>query len=138
MTNYRMNPRVLAAQMGVRVRTAPVPAGWWGAYDHRRRLVTLRPGLGPIQLYCTLMHELAHAHYGHVGVTGKQEMLANRWAAHRLIEFESLIECASFEQTSSAVAASVGVLPSVLQTYLETLTRAQLKALREAALRVAA
>lgn len=124
--------------MGVRVRTAVTPPGWWGAYDHRRRLITLRPGLGPIQLQCTLMHELGHAHYGHVGVTGKQEALANRWAAHRLIDFDELIECAAAEQSSSAVAAAVGVMPSVLQTYLETLTKAQLQGLRAAALRSAA
>lgn len=124
--------------MGVRVRTAVTPPGWWGAYDHRRRLITLRPGLGPIQLQCTLMHELGHAHYGHVGVAGKQEAMANRWAAHRLIDFDELIECAASEQSSAAVAAAVGVMPSVLQTYLETLTKTQLHGLRAAALRSAA
>lgn len=98
----------------------------------------MKPQLAPIQYDCTLFHELGHAHYGHVGVTGKQEMLANRWAAYRLIEFDSLIECAELEQTSAAVAASLGVLPSVLQTYLELLTRDQLNELRQAALRVAA
>lgn len=134
MTRSRTSPKVLAHQMGVRVRTAVTPPGWWGAYDHRRRLITLRPGLGHIQLDCTLMHELGHAHYGHVGVTGKQELLANRWAAHRLIDFESLIEAAATEQASAAVAATLGVLPSVLQTYLQTLTRAQLQELRSAAL----
>lgn len=138
MTSYRTSPKVLAQQMGVRVRTAPTPPGWWGVYDHRRRLITMKPQLAPIQYDCTLFHELGHAHYGHVGVTGKQEMLANRWAAYRLIEFDSLIECAELEQTSAAVAASLGVLPSVLQTYLELLTRDQLNELRQAALRVAA
>lgn len=121
--------------MGVRVRTAVTPPGWWGAYDHRHRLITLRPGLAPIQLECTLMHELGHAHYGHVGVTGKQEALANRWAAHRLIDFEMVLEAAAAEQASVAVAASLGVLPSVLQTYLQTLTKAQLQRVRTAALR---
>jgi predicted Zn-dependent protease len=135
MTSYRTNPRVLAQQMGVRVRTAVTPNGWWGAYDHRRRLITLRPGLGPIQLKCTLMHELGHAHYGHVGVTGKQEALANRWAAYRLIDFDDVLALASVEQSSSGVAASLEVMPDVLETYLQLLTRAQLGALRSAALR---
>ncbi|CAH0232034.1 hypothetical protein SRABI26_02674 [Arthrobacter sp. Bi26] len=81
------------------------------------------------------MHELGHAHYGHVGVTGKQEALANRWAAHRLIDFEMVLEAAAAEQASVAVAASLGVLPSVLQTYLQTLTKAQLQRVRTAALR---
>jgi antirestriction protein ArdC len=98
----------------------------------------MKPQLAPIQYDCTLFHELGHAHYGHVGVTGKQELLANRWAAYRMVSFESLIECAELEQTSANVAASLGVLPSVLQTYLGTLTRAQLGELRQAALRFAA
>lgn len=80
------------------------------------------------------MHELGHAHYGHVGVTGKQELLANRWAAYRLIDFDMVVEAASTEQASAAVAASLGVLPSVLQTYLQTLTRQELDAVRAAAL----
>ena len=84
------------------------------------------------------MHELGHAHYGHVGVSGKQELLANRWAAHRLIDFDMVVEAAAMEQTSAAVAASLGVLPSVLQTYLQTLTKDQLQELRSAALRRAA
>lgn len=84
------------------------------------------------------MHELGHAHYGHVGVTGKQEILANRWAAHRLVQFEDLVAAAGMEQTSAAVASSLGVLPSVLETYLKMLTRAQLDELRYAALRRAA
>jgi hypothetical protein len=124
--------------MGVRVRTAVTPHGWWGVYDHPRRLITLRPGLAPIQLDCTLMHELGHAHYGHTGVSGKQELLANRWAAHRLIDFESLLECAVLEQTKGAVAATLGVLPSVLDVYLQTLTMTQLQELRSAAVRRAA
>lgn len=124
--------------MGVRVRTAVTPAGWWGAYDHKRRLVTLRPGLGTIQFECTLMHELGHAQYGHVGITGKQEVLANRWAAHRLIHFEDLLAAAGLEQASAAVASNLGVLPSVLETYLKMLTRSELDALRSAALHRAA
>jgi hypothetical protein len=124
--------------MGVRVRTAVTPPGWWGAYDHKRRLVTLRPGLGSIQLECTLMHELGHAHYGHVGVTGKQEVLANRWAAHRMIAFADVLDAAGSEQSSASVASTLGVLPSVLETYLKMLTRVELDALRSAALRRAA
>jgi antirestriction protein ArdC len=120
--------------MGVRVRTAVTPPGWWGVYDHKHRLITLRPGLGPIQLDCTLMHELGHAHYGHTGVTGKQEALANRWAAYRLIDFENMLSIASVEQSSSGVSAALEVMPSVLETYLQLLTKDQLGALRSAAL----
>jgi predicted DNA binding protein len=80
------------------------------------------------------MHELGHAHYGHTGVTGKQEALANRWAAYRLIDFGDLISLASVEQSSSGIAAALEVMPDVLETYLQLLTRSQLEALRSAAL----
>ncbi|KUM34585.1 ImmA/IrrE family metallo-endopeptidase [Arthrobacter sp. EpRS71] len=124
--------------MGVRIRTAPVPAGWWGVYDHKHRLVTLRPGLGHIQYCCTLMHELGHAHYGHVGVTGKQELLANRWAAHRLLRYEDLLSAAGTQRRTGEVAAALSVLPSVLEVYMKMMTRTQLDELRRvAAARVA-
>lgn len=84
------------------------------------------------------MHERGHAHYGPVGITGKQEVLANRWAAHRLIGFDDLLAAAGQEQASAAVASNLGVLPSVLETYLKSLTRSELDALRSAALRRAA
>lgn len=120
--------------MGVRVRTAPTPAGWWGVYDHKRRLITMRPDLAPIQYDCTLTHELGHAHYGHTGVSGKQELLANRWAANRLLSFEAVVEAAGTERHTHDVAASLGVLPSVLKTYMLTLSKAELAALRAMAL----
>lgn len=138
MTKVHTSPKALALQMGVRVRTATTPHGWSGVCGHGRRLITVRPGLAPIQLDCTLMHELGHAHFGHTGVTGKQELLANSWAAHRLIGFESLLECAVLEQTKSAVAVTLGVLLSVLDVYLQTLTMTQLQELRSAAVRWAA
>lgn len=124
--------------MGVRIRTAVTPAGWWGLYDHSRRLITLRPGLGPIQARCTLMHELGHAHYGHTGVSGKQELLANRWAAYRLVDWQLLLSVAACERGIAGVAAAVGVLPSVMETYLKTLTGEELRELRKATLRRAA
>ncbi|MGO4589498.1 hypothetical protein [Paenarthrobacter sp. 2TAF44] len=64
-----------------------------------------------------------------------RERLANRWAAYRLIELDRVLEVASLVQCSSAVATELGVLPSVLETYLKTLTTSELGAVRRAALR---
>lgn len=94
--------------------------------------------MGHIQRACTLMHELGHAHYGHTGVTGKQELLADRWAAHRLLAFEGLLAAAGHERHTHDVAASLGVLPSVLKTYMLTLSKTELAALRAMALQRAA
>jgi Zn-dependent peptidase ImmA (M78 family) len=104
-----------------------------GVYDHGRQLVTLKPGMLPIQYVCTLMHELGHAHYGHTGISPKQELLANRWAAYRLIRFDDVKQIAGHERTTDDVAASLGVLPSVLRTYMMTLTKAEIQAIREVA-----
>ena len=133
-TNYRTSPEILAQQMGVRIRTAVTPNGWWGVYDHQRRLITLRPEMAAVQARCTLMHELGHAHYGHTTVTGKQELLANKWAAHRLIDWDQLLYSAACEYDTMGMAAAVGVLPSVMETYLKTLTRAEMGELRRNAI----
>lgn len=121
--------------MGVRIRTAATPDGWWGVYDHGRRLITLRPGMSPIQARCTLMHELGHAHYGHEGVSGKQEFQANRWAAHRLLDLDEVAEMARQEPCGAAAAVRLEVLPSVLNIYLRTLTDEDRRLVRAASRR---
>ena len=133
LRTIRTKPDELAWEMGVRVRTAPTPVGWFGVYDHRRRLITLRPGLRPAQRACTLMHELGHANYGHEGVTAKQELLANRWAAYRLIASDDLLALAGSGMSVGEVAAALCVTPSMLETYLKMLTFQELEALRKAA-----
>lgn len=84
------------------------------------------------------MHELGHAHYGHEGVSGKQELLANRWAAYRLVDWQLLLSVVACERDIAGIATAVGVLPSVMETYLKTLTREELGELRKATLRRAA
>lgn len=113
------NPDELAHYMGVRVIAATLPHGWWGAYMHSQRTIILRPDLGSTQRLCTLAHELGHAHYGHIGVTPKQELQANRWAARLLINHHDLIDAARIHDSTTGLAAELGVMPSVLTTYLE-------------------
>lgn len=129
-TTRHTNPDTLAANMGVRVRAAGTPPGWWGVYDHDRRLVTLHPELGPIQRRCTLMHELGHAHYGHRHPTPKDEALADRWAARRLLDFDTVLDAVRTECRAPAIAAQLGVLPSVLDAFAATLTKDQVRELR--------
>lgn len=119
--------------MGVRVRVAPTPPGWWGAYDHERRLITLRPSMAFAQQHCTLAHELGHAYYGHTGVGPKQELLANRWAANRLIRYEDVRALAGSGLTLPEVAMQLGVLPEVVRVFLTTLTFAEREGLKRPA-----
>ena len=120
-TIYRTSPEATAERLGIRVRSGTPPSGWWGVYDHQRKLITLNPQLSPIQYRCTLMHELGHAHYGHQGVTSKQESQADRWAAHQLLTVDDILEHARTELHTQELAALLGVLPSVLKTFVTTL-----------------
>ncbi|GAA3297759.1 ImmA/IrrE family metallo-endopeptidase [Glutamicibacter nicotianae] len=124
-TNYLTNLENLSDQMGVRVRTAPAPGDWWGVYDRRRKLITLRPKLARWQYDSTFAHELGHAYFGHHGHHPKTELLANRWAACRLITFERLLEHAATTFDKKALAASLGVMPWVIDAFEETLTYSQ-------------
>lgn len=95
-----------------------MPPGWWGLYDHPRRTVVLRPGLAPVQRRCTLMHELGHAYYGHEGVTGKQELQADRWAARHLLTLDDVVRAARYETRRGALAADLHVLPNTLEVFV--------------------
>lgn len=121
LTICRTSPSEIAARLGVRIRSAPTPPGWWGAYDHRHKLITLHPELSPIQYDCTLWHELGHAHFGHQQMTGKHEAQANRWAAHKLLTVDEVLEHAKTELQTQELASLLGVLPSVLKTFIATL-----------------
>lgn len=73
------------------------------------------------------MHELGHAHFCHQGANCKQEAQANRWAAHKLLTVDDLLEHASTELHTTELAALVRVLPSVLKTFVSTLDYASTK-----------
>lgn len=114
-----MNLDELALEVGVRVRTAPVPPGFWGLYDHKHKLITIKPGLGRIQYNYAVAHELGHAHFGHHGHLAKHERIADKWAARKLITFDNLLEHSRASMDRLTVASSLGVLPKVLETYIE-------------------
>lgn len=119
----------VAAELGVTVRSAAVPGTRWGIYDHRYRLITLRPDLGPIQYRCTLAHELGHAHYGHVSSRPKQERQANLWASRQLLTLEMVAACTTEATEAIEVAHRLEVLPWVVQSFIETLSERELRLL---------
>lgn len=104
---------------------APPPGTMWGIYEHKRRLITLRPRMGHAQLVTTLAHELGHAHYGHTGHQPKTERLADKWAARHLLTVDLIKEHSRASMEAPAIAASLGVLPTVVRTFLNTLTFAE-------------
>lgn len=107
--------------LSVTVREGTLPEGWWGAYDHRKREIILLPGLGKVQLRSVLAHELGHAHFRHRGSTRGGEAQAEIWAAKRLIEPGSFSEAAKAGNWAGMVASELGVMPSDVVRFLQTL-----------------
>jgi hypothetical protein len=115
-------PDAYVRALGVTVRIGWVPVGAWGTYDAELHLITLKPGLAPLQMLCTLMHELGHAAHKHHGTSAKQEREADEWAAVRLISKRDFIDAALVEDCAVGMAHRLGVLPEVVLHYVNTLT----------------
>ena len=126
-----MNLELIAADLGVSIREAPLPNGWWGAYDHRTHTVTLLPKLAPVQYRHTLAHELGHAYYRHAGSTPSNEWQASVWAARKLIEPKAFLEAAFGADTTHGVAAILEVMPADVETYLEAMDEKAFEELME-------
>lgn len=120
-----MNLELIAADLGVSIREASLPNGWWGAYDHRTHTVTLLPKLAPVQYRHTLAHELGHAYYRHQGTTTQGERQASLWAAQTLITPEAFLEAAFGADTVTGVASILEVMPADVEMYVESMEEAE-------------
>jgi len=129
-------PDAYARALGVRVRYGWVPDGLWGTYDANLHIITLKRGLAPTQLLCTLMHELGHAAYGHSATTPRYEREANHWAAVRLISKQDFVDAILVDNNAVAIAYRLGVLPDVVEHYIDALTDGERQAI-EALVRAA-
>lgn len=116
-----------ADSLGVRIREAAVPLGLWGIYDHRRRLITLKPGLGFAQRQSTLAHELGHATYGHTGHHPKTERIADKWAAKKLLNLDLILHHARDTQDARELSANLDVMPWVLDTFVSLLSEREIR-----------
>src|SRR5699024_1691246 len=111
---------VIAEELGVWVRAAPLPSGLWGVYDHDYRLITLKPGMGRPQRRSTLAHELGHAYYGHRFTCPKQERVADIWSARVLLYPLQVFEEARFSRDIRELAPELGVMPWVVEVFVES------------------
>lgn len=116
-----------ADSLGVRIREAAVPFGWWGVYDHRRKLITLKPGMAFAQRQSTLAHELGHATYGHSGHHPKTERIADKWAAQKLLSLELVLHHARDTQDARELSANLDVMPWVLDTFVSLLSEREVR-----------
>lgn len=81
--------------------------------------------MGRPQLISTFAHELGHARYGHSGHDPKTERLADKWAAQKLLTVDLIKEHSSVNLETPALAASLGVLPWVVERFIDTLSITQ-------------
>lgn len=132
LATFQTNLDEIAADAGVTVRSAALPHGRWGFYDHRHRLITLAPDLAPTQYRSTLAHELGHAILGHIGTRPKQERQADRWAARQLLTVDLVVEHADSCIEVPELAHRLGVMPWVLRVFADTLTECELRPMLEA------
>jgi len=124
-------PEAYARALGVHVRYGWVPDGLWGTYDADLHIITLKRGLAPTQLLCTLMHELGHAAYRHTGTTPRYEREANYWAAVRLISKQDFVDAILVDNNAVAIAHRLGVLPDVVEHYIDALTDGERQAIED-------
>ena len=121
-----MHLEQIIGDLGVTVRTGPVPHGWWGSYCHTRHEIVLRPRLGALQRRSTLAHELGHAFHRHAGSTPFNERQASIWAARALITDEAFIDACRTADTAQGMAHILGVLPRDVTTFIDALTPAEI------------
>lgn len=113
-------------ELGVTVRTGRLPEGWWGSYNHQSHEIVVRPRLGALQLFSTLAHELGHAFHRHAGSTPFNERQASVWAARRLIAVDAFVDACRIAETAQGMAHVLGVLPRDVDTFISTLTPAEI------------
>lgn len=119
----------LAAQAGVAIEYADLPADRDGDYCERTRVVRLRPGMHARRHRSVLAHELGHAAFGDTPsrfgpVHAKQERRADEWAALRLIHIDDYRHVEALHDAhAGAMAVELGVLRRIVIAYQRVLAR---------------
>lgn len=113
-----------AAQLGVHVHTAHLPAPYRGFYDHENARVVFDYALTPIERRTVLAHELGHVFHGHVG-HGVQalEDIADRYAARLLIDPATYARLEAIHPDPQVIADELGVELHLLRTFQRTIIR---------------
>lgn len=106
-----------AEQLGIqivygRLRTAN---GMW-VPDHRS--IILQPRMRAIQERSVLAHEIAHADLGHRDDRPKHEVLADRYAAERLVDVDRLADLIAWTPDAARLSLELGVTTKLMQVYL--------------------
>lgn len=111
------DPYLHAESLGIDVIERPIRSanGLW-IPDHN--LIVLKSGMRAVYKRTTLAHEIGHAVLGHRDDRPKHEVLADRFAAERLIDRNNLLELGQWVDQPARLAAELGVTTRILRVYL--------------------
>lgn len=119
------DPDAHAAELGIRIIDACLPAGTLALWDEATRTILASPGLLHRQRRCVLAHELAHAVNGdtHVPIDTiaalKRERKADQIAASWLLTPDAVATALAVSPDSlSAAAAELEVTDRILEAWL--------------------
>lgn len=119
------NPWEHAAQLGLIVRRTPA-LGTLGLYE--RGNIWLRDDMTRRVERSVLTHEIAHALHGHeptkdLVLHARNERVADRAAARRLIDYDDLARCAAITDDLGAWALELDVTGWILEARLRDLEK---------------
>lgn len=107
-----------ADELGLRVETVPF-SPHDGLWLPRRDLILLRSGMKAIQERCVLAHEIGHAVHGHLDDGPRNEAVADRYAAERLVDRDHLLDLMVWSPDAGRWSLELDVTTRMLAIYLE-------------------
>lgn len=93
-----------------------------GLWVPERRTIILKRGMRVMLERSVLAHELGHVCLGHLESTTRNEFLADRWAARKLISPDHLAAVARIHEDPAQWCIELDVTPHLLETYLQSNT----------------
>lgn len=118
-------PALILEQLGITVARTWL-RDTWGAWSPEHRRVVIASGLSTVQERCVLAHELEHvlaadADCGDRLTSIRQERLADREAARKLVAISDLAEVAQWTTDLHTAAAELQVTERLLEVRLNDL-----------------
>lgn len=111
------DPYQHAEQLGIEVVHSKIRTAN-GRWYPEHNLIVIREGMRAVHDRSTLAHEIAHADLGHRDDRPKHEVLADRYAAERMIELGELLEVRKWAPDSARLANELGVTTRLLRVFL--------------------
>ena len=84
--------------------------------DHR--VIVIREGMKRVYELSALAHEIGHADLGHEGDSPRNEVMADSYAAERMIEPERCYSLMRWTPDMARLALELDVTPRLLRAYL--------------------